>query len=303
MVLAAIDIGSNGIRFQVIRILKNNERIGFKKLEYIRFPLRLGRSVFAHGEIDKVSETKFIKLMECFRLLMNLYQVDDYIAAATSAMREAANGQKIIKKVSKLYQIDIQLISGKEEARLLGKAIMPFLNEDSFVQIDVGGGSTEVNVFFEKKMVDSMSLKIGSVRGMDGFFETEKGKNLHKSMRMLRKNLSLPITAVGTGGNIHKLFKLSNRVTNNFINLTEIKAMKAYISQYSYEERINLLNLNPDRADVIEQASDIYIDIMEKFGANKMLVPGVGLKDGLLYKLYEEKIEIPLVNVQFSNAF
>jgi len=299
MILAAIDIGSNGIRLQIIRVIKNNGLVSFKKLEYIRFPLRLGKDVFTDGLIKENTLTKFEKLMRTFRLMIDLYEADGYIATATSAMREAKNGKDIIRQMATYFNLKIDIIPGKLEAEILSKSIVPYLDEKNYLHIDVGGGSTELNIYLGKVKTNSQSFKLGSVRKLDPTAKEKVFQTIHKWIKKESKKLKGPVIAVGTGGNINKIFKLSNQKYNGSISLTELQGMNAYISQFSEQQRINLLKMNPDRADVILPASNIYIEVMKSIGADQILVPGTGLKDGLLYTLYERITRENLEDVQF----
>lgn len=303
MVLAAIDIGSNGIRLQIIRVLQHENMVSFKKLEYVRFPLRLGKDVFSEGTIQPKTYAKFKKLMHAYKLLIDLYEVKGYVATATSAMREASNGPDIAGKIAKAYDLDIEIIDGQKEAEILGKAIVPYLDEKTYVHIDVGGGSTELNVYVNKEKICSQSFKIGTVRQLR---EDDHKKVIRKMKSWIKKEIPRikhPIIAVGTGGNINKIYKLSHQRFQHYLSFTELQGMRAYISEFDYEQRINSLKMNPDRADVILPAADIFIDVMKSFGADQVMVPRVGLKDGLLYTLYEKMTEEDIKEVQFVEMF
>lgn len=288
--LAAVDIGSNAIRFQVTKVLTYKGVLSFKKLEYVRFPLRLGEDVFLNGEIGAEKESKFIKLMQTFKNLFELYEVDDYFICATSAMRESRNGADIAYKVKDLLGVEINIISGEEEAELINKVLFNEISEGSFIHIDVGGGSTELNIFINKVKVASHSFKIGSVRRLRGQDTQEEWNNMQQWIKA-SSPIGKGLTAIGTGGNIGKIYELSNvaksRNSRPLISLEKIEEVKDMVSQLDYEERIHLLMLNPDRADVIIPASDIYTAAMRWSGAKKMLVPEIGLKDGLMQMLFE----------------
>lgn len=303
MKLAAIDIGSNAIRLQIIRVIRENELVSFKKLEYLRFPLRLGHDVFKNGEIGEVAEGKFEKLMKTFKLLIDLYEVDAYYAVATSAMREAKNGKKIIQKIATYFDLKINLISGKEEAEILSKAIIPYLNEKNYIHIDVGGGSTELNLYKGNKKINSHSFKVGSVRQLKATERKVIFKSMDDWLKIKKNQIGAPIFALGTGGNINKLFKLSRQKYNKSISYTELNALKLYVNAFDYEKRINQLKLNPDRADVIIPAAEIYLEVMRLTGADQIMVPGVGLKDGTLYALLEQTTGEKLGDIQFLDMF
>jgi exopolyphosphatase/guanosine-5'-triphosphate,3'-diphosphate pyrophosphatase len=286
--LAAIDIGSNAIRFQISTVLDTGKRLMFKKLEYVRFPLRLGHDVFRTNRISEKSAEKFVKLMKTYKLLIELYEADDYMFCATSAMRESENGSEIVARVLDELGIVIHVIDGHQEAEMVNRAISSFLSDDSYLHIDVGGGSTELNLYVEGRKRETKSFKMGSVRVL----EHNDSPLVWEAMEKWVKNHVKPdygeITAVGTGGNISKIFELAKISVGKAISISRIREIKAMIEACTLEERIYDLQMNPDRADVIVPASDIYTKVMQWAGAEKMLVPDVGLKDGILHFLLEK---------------
>ncbi|WAC12219.1 Ppx/GppA phosphatase family protein [Dyadobacter pollutisoli] len=286
MKFAAIDIGSNGARMQISSVLQDEGVSRFKKVEYVRFPLRLGHDVFTQGRITSQSEDRMMKLMLAYQLLMELHEVDDYMACSTSAMREAENGYEVREHIENRTGIHIQIIDGQREAELVNNVVVKSLGEGQYIHIDVGGGSTELNVYKDRQKIKAKSFKLGSVRLLEG---KESKNSWLKIKEWINQNVdySLPIQAVGTGGNINKLFDLSSKLTESSTSLDEIVRMKEYISQFTLEERINKLQLNPDRADVIVPAGDIYTSAMIWAGAEVIHVPDVGLKDGMLQLLYD----------------
>ncbi len=287
MLLGAIDIGSNAIRLQIVRVMGKENDLSFKKAEYLRFPLRLGKDVFIKGMITKKTEERFFKLMHSFKLLLDLYEVNDQMAVATSAMREAANGPEIVKRVKDELQLDIEIIDGKLEAELISKAIIPTIDTEQYLHIDVGGGSTELNLYKNKNKIISHSFRIGTVRKLS----RENKAGTFKQIRDWFSDTNIfdqkQVYAIGTGGNIKKLSQLSNVKGKHIMSLTELQALRAYIRAFSYQERQADLKMNPDRADVILPASEIYIKVMKIIGAAQIFVPGVGLKDGLIYTVYD----------------
>jgi len=291
--LAAVDIGSNAIRFQISKILSHNGIITFKKVEYVRFPLRLGQDVFRNNTISPEKEEKFILLMQTFKNFFDLYEVDDYIICATSAMRESTNGKEIAARVEKEVGVKIDIIDGDVEAELINRVLYHELDEDSYIHIDVGGGSTELNIFVNRKKIAAQSFKIGSVRRLNGQDSPEEWDRMHHWIDQQMERTPKPITAMGTGGNIGKIYELANiekpKKTRQSIPYHKIEEVKNMISEYTLEDRINVLMLNPDRADVILPASDIYMGVMHRAKAKKMIVPEVGLKDGLILMLYERQ--------------
>jgi exopolyphosphatase / guanosine-5'-triphosphate,3'-diphosphate pyrophosphatase len=286
--LAAIDIGSNAIRFQVSSVLDNGSQILFKKLEYVRFPLRLGHDVFGTNRISPKSITKFKKLMRVYKLLLELYEVDDYMFCATSAMRESKNSQKLVKDIHNELGITIHIIDGTQEADFINKAIHSFLTDKTYLHIDVGGGSTELNLYTHGRKIKTRSFKIGAVRVLEHFDSPLIWKEMEKWIKEHVKRQYGKVTAVGTGGNISKLFELSKVAPNKAMTLKKMKNIKKVVAECSIEDRIYKLQMNPDRADVILPASDIYIKVMEWARAGSIIVPEVGLKDGIMLYLFEK---------------
>lgn len=287
MKLAAIDIGSNAIRFQVSSVLENKEGVLFKKLEYIRFPLRLGHDVFATGRITPQSQEKFKKLMKAYKLLLELYEVQDYMFCATSAMREAENGQDLAEEVEREFGIRIDIIDGDREAELINHAIQSYLTDKTYIHIDVGGGSTELNLYTGGKKIKTRSFKIGSVRILERNDSPAVWQEMECWIKAEVRKEYGRITAVGTGGNISKIFELARLRPGKTMSLTRIRELSAMIASLTLEERIYKLQMNPDRADVIIPATDIYTRVMEWSHASSILVPDVGLKDGMMLLMLE----------------
>lgn len=260
----------------------------FKKLEYVRFPLRLGHDVFSTGRISEQSMDKFVKLMRAYKLLIDLYEADDYMFCATSAMRESENGEELAKRVHDELGITINIISGHEEADMVNRAIASFLSDQSYIHIDVGGGSTELNIYFDGKKMKTRSFKIGSVRVLE---HTDSPVMWEDMEQWVKKNVTKDfgkITAVGTGGNISKIFEIAKAKPGKTVTLKKIRSTMEMIKSKTIDQRIYELQMNPDRADVIVPASDIYMKVMEWAKAGDMIVPEVGLKDGILLHLLEK---------------
>lgn len=290
MKLAAIDIGSNAIRFQVSSVLTNQTRALFKKLEYIRFPLRLGHDVFTSGRISDKSIEKFTTLMKAYKLLIELYEVDDYMFCATSAMRESENGQELAKRIHDELGIVINIIDGDLEAELINKAITSYLTDSSYLHIDVGGGSTELNLYTGGKKIKTRSFKVGSVRVLEGNDRPAMWEEMEQWVKSNVKENFGEITAVGTGGNISKIFELARLKPGKLLSIKKIRQIKKKIESLSMDERIYQLQMNPDRADVIIPAASIYMKVMQWAHADFIFVPEVGLKDGIMLHLYENNI-------------
>jgi exopolyphosphatase / guanosine-5'-triphosphate,3'-diphosphate pyrophosphatase len=287
MKLAAIDIGSNAIRFQVSTVLEG-PNVLFKKLEYVRFPLRLGHDVFTEGRISHRSADKFIKLMKAYKLLIDLYEVDDYMFCATSAMRESENGVELANTIRKEFGVTIHIIDGNREAELINNAISSFLTDKTYLHIDVGGGSTELNLYYAGNKVKTQSFKIGSVRVLEHLDAPENWQDMEHWVKENVKKSYGKVTAVGTGGNISKLFELAQTKAGKTMSLRKMKQIRDMVDGYTIQDRIYKLQMNPDRADVIIPASNIYMQVMEWAHATSILVPEVGLKDGIMLYLYEK---------------
>lgn len=290
LTLAAIDIGSNAIRIQLTRVTTYEGKVTFKKIEYVRFPMRLGHDVFSLGRISDASREKFMKLMQAFKILIDLYEVDDYMGCATSAMRESENGQEIVDEVQEKLGLKIDIIDGDMEAEIINKAIFPYMNQATHMHIDVGGGSTELNLYVKNEKIKAKSFPLGSVRRMkaDG---TYKGWDEMKEWieREVKKEFG-KVVALGTGGNINKVLDLAGKKPGKAISLQKIVDTQDYIRGFSMDDRVNKLQFNPDRADVIIPALDIYISAMKWAKANSIIVPDSGLKDGIMQILYERNV-------------
>ncbi len=287
LTLAAIDIGSNAIRLQLTRVIIFEGATTFKRLEYIRFPMRLGQDVFSVGRISNSSKYKFLKLMHAFKILIDLYEVDDFMGCATSAMRESENGQSILDEVEQKIGLKIEVIDGDKEAEIINKAIFPHMSDQTHLHIDVGGGSTELNLYVENKKTKAKSFELGSVRrlqkgGSDHVWDEMKDWISYEIKREYGK-----VMAIGTGGNINKVLDLAGKKPGKAISLQKILKMQEYIRSFSMNDRIHKLQLNPDRADVIIPALDIYTNAMKWAKASSIIVPDSGLKDGIMQILYD----------------
>lgn len=289
--IAAIDIGSNAARMQISSVLNDEGKISFKKVEYVRFALRLGHDVFTSGKIQYESEARIKKLLTVYKLLMELHEVDAYLICATSALREAENGLNICERVKLELGMNIHLISGEKEAEMINNVIVNELeNNKLYLHIDVGGGSTELNVYKGKTKINSQSFKIGSVRLMEGKVQKDVWKKMQQWIVENVQN-SGDIIAIGTGGNISKLFEFIKTDVISCASISQIEDAMQYLSKFSIEEKINKLKMNPDRADVIGYASEIYLSSMKWAKAKKMFVPDLGLKDGIMLEVYNEYLE------------
>lgn len=286
---AAIDIGSNAIRLLIAHVEELSEFTQVKKLSLTRVPIRLGEDAFGAGKISDFKENAMIKTMQSFKLLMEVYGIKRYRACATSAMREAKNSKKIIEAIKYHTGIEIELIDGKIEANLIFNSLFTYAlsKKGSYLFVDVGGGSTEITVFKKGKRVNSKSFKIGTVRALQGKEKEETWSELDKYLDKLKKQDDNYV-AVGTGGNINRYFKISNKPYLEPLKYNELKAIYDDIAPLSIMERVQKYYLRYDRADVIEPAGKIYLTIMKKCGIEDIIVPKVGLTDGIVYQMYKE---------------
>ena len=286
MILAAIDIGSNAIRLQITRVIWHKERQPvYKVLESIRFPLRLGKDAFRTGEITFRSEIKFINLMMAFRTLIDLYEADDAYGCATSALRDSVNGARIVQRAYEKSGLHIEMISGEKEAELLDLAIHKVIDNGYYMQIDVGGGSTEINMIRGKKSYARKSFKLGSVRNMQG---RDKPATWEAMESWIKDHTQGAFDAVvATGGNIRTLYKLWLDQGKELTTPEDLQQAADLVARHSWEERIELLGLREDRADVLPYAAKIYSRAIAASGAGKIMVPNVGLKDGIIEMLIQ----------------
>ena len=292
--LAAIDIGSNAARLLIKSVTKQDDgTLQFQKLQFVRFPLRLGLDVFTQGKISKEREIQFVRMIKAFRQLMIIYNVVDFRACATSALRDAKNGQKIIRRIKHLTSIPIEIISGEEEAQTIydnhiEKLLLTSANakEDeatTYLYVDVGGGSTEINSIRNGQLQQSHSFNIGTLRLLSGIVSLETVNEMCDQICAMLNGQS-QVTMIGSGGNINKLFRLVPKKAKlkDRITLPQLERLYGQLSALSVEERIREFDLRPDRADVIVPAAQIFIAIARAVGANAVIVPTIGLADGII---------------------
>jgi exopolyphosphatase/guanosine-5'-triphosphate,3'-diphosphate pyrophosphatase len=288
--LAAIDIGTNACRLLISEVITplNGDTI-FNKLNLIRVPLRLGFDVFETGVISKTKNEMILQTMKAYAHLMKAYKVDKSIAVATSAMRDAKNREEVVRKVFLETGINIEVISGDFEASLIYEShIAENLNENNnYLYVDVGGGSTELTFFSNNELVYKHSFNIGTIRLLKGIVEESEWENMKVAIRENVKGQK-DIIAIGTGGNINKVFSLSKKKEGKPLHIDLLKDYHKEFSSCSLEDRISLFKLREDRADVIVPALLIYIQVMKWAGIEELLVPKIGLADGLIQHLYAE---------------
>lgn len=290
MRLAAIDIGSNAARLLIVEVTQDKEgKPQFNKLNLIRVPLRLGFDVFDKGEISKEKRGMVLQTMKAYGHLINAYGVKNVIACATSAMRDAGNSADLIRKIKLETGLEIEIISGDLEASLIYENhVAENMDTDhSYMYIDVGGGSTELTFFADNKLVFKQSFNIGTIRLLKDMVDDNKWNDVKDFIKNKTKGFK-KIVAIGTGGNINKVFSLSKKKDGKPLNLETLKDYYKEISSFSIEERMNLYKLREDRADVIVPALQIYINVMRWADADEIYVPKIGLADGLVQHLYYE---------------
>jgi exopolyphosphatase/guanosine-5'-triphosphate,3'-diphosphate pyrophosphatase len=288
---AAIDIGSNAVRLLIADISQNDTGFSFKKNTLVRVPLRLGDDAFLDRRISDRKVEELLKTMSAFKNLMDVYHVSAYLACATSAMREAENGAAIIKKVKELTDVDLEIIEGQREANIIyANHIEENLDiKKSYLYIDVGGGSTELSVFVNRVPIASKSFDIGTIRILDNQDKDETWEEMRNWVKENTKSLK-NLAGIGTGGNINKLFRMSDEKEGNPLTFLKLKALYNQLNSHSLKERINVFGLNPDRADVIIPACEIYITLLKWTGIKQIYVPKVGLVDGIISLLIEENL-------------
>ena len=292
MRLAAIDIGSNAARLLISDVTINDNKPEFNKVNLVRVPLRLGFDVFEKKEISAEKIPMIINTIKSYKYLLDAYEVKHIKAAATSAMRDAVNAQEIIDLVQKETGILIEVISGGYEASLIYENhIAENLDkEHAYLYIDVGGGSTELTFFAGNKLVFKESFNIGTIRLIKDQVKEEQWERMKEFIKKESKDYTDKIIAIGSGGNINKIFSLSKRKDGKPLPIELLKDYYKEIGSFSVEDRIRLYKFREDRADVIVPALQIYINVMRWANANEIYVPKIGLADGLIQHLYNELV-------------
>lgn len=291
MILAAIDIGSNAARLLISETsVYKDGTVDYTKLNLLRIPLRLGFDVFDKGYISEEKKAKLIETLKAYRHLMNIYAVEAWRVCATSAMRDATNSAEILQEVKKQTGLDIEIISGQEEANIIYEThIAENLSYNkSYMYIDVGGGSTEVTLFAKNQIIFKESFNIGTIRLLRNKVADEQWDHMKWYIKTHVKDYQ-PIEAIGSGGNINKIFSISKRKEGKPLPLDLLKDYYKELSYTSIEDRKHLYHFRDDRADVIVPALQIFIAIMRWADADEIYVPKVGLADGLVQMLYKER--------------
>lgn len=287
---AAIDVGSNAVRLLIADVSKGEDgEVTYKKNTLVRVPLRLGDDAFLDHKLSENKTSDLIKTMAAFKNLMEVYNVKLYLACATSAMREAENGKEVIKKIKKQANIDLEIIEGQREANIIyANHIEQDLDiKKNYLYIDVGGGSTELSIFVNKQLKASKSFNIGTIRILDNQDKQETWDDMKEWVKNHTRDLK-NLAGIGTGGNINKLFRMSGEKDEMPLTYLKLKDLYNQLNSYSLKERISILKLNQDRADVIIPASEIFLTLMKWTGIKQVYVPKVGMVDGIINLLIEE---------------
>ncbi|HZW76729.1 MAG TPA: exopolyphosphatase [Flavobacteriaceae bacterium] len=289
----AIDIGSNAVRLLIVSVI---EQVGkkpiFKKVSLVRVPIRLGADVFSEGKISPINIERMTDTMTAFRLLLKTHNITRFRACATSAMREAENGQDIIRHIRNQSELSVDIIDGQDEADIIASTdLKELIDEDrTFLYVDVGGGSTELTLFESGHRIASKSLDLGTVRLINSPVEPE----LWEEMKNWIKKETAPfkkISLIGSGGNINTIYKRSAKKPGKPLSYIYLSSYYKFIKELSYEDRITELGMNPDRADVVVPATKIYLSAMKWSGAKSIYVPKIGLSDGIIRSLYQQKLK------------
>lgn len=291
MILAAIDIGSNAARLLITEVTESDRYAepAFNKLNLVRVPLRLGFDVFEQQYISPERQQMMVETMRAFRHLINAYQVDALKACATSAMRDARNASEVIRQVKEATGIQIEIISGDTEANLVYENhVAENMNKDhGYMYIDVGGGSTEISFFGNGKLIYKKSFNIGTIRLLKNVVSDAEWAEMKEQIKNIARSQK-NIVAIGSGGNINKVFSMSKRKDGKPLSLDLLRDYYQELDAVTYEDRIHYYKLRPDRADVIIPALLIYINAMKWADASEIYVPKIGLADGLIRHLWEE---------------
>ncbi len=289
--LAAIDIGSNAIRLLINYVEVNNYHVEFKKAGYIRVPIRLGEDVFTCGKVREEKRERMVAAMVAFQNLMKVYGVRKFRACATSAMREAQNGAELVEMIREASGINIEIISGDEEAKTIYEAgdMAGLMGSDhSYLYVDVGGGSTEVTIYSNKQRVESKSFPLGTVR----LLSNAVGKDEMRLFKEWLKESALPykpVAIIGSGGNINRIYKILTKRIGDNLQYDDLKEFYGQLKKMTFDERISHFKINEYRADVIIPATKIFLTAAKCCNIDEIMVPRVGLVDGIIHKLYFEE--------------
>ena len=290
MKLAAIDIGSNAARLLITDVVEySNSKPEFIKTVLVRVPLRLGFDVFEKGEISAKKIEQLCKTIKAYRLLLDVYDIKHLKACATSAMRDASNAAQVLQRVKEETGVSVKIISGEEEATLIYENhVADYMDsKESYLYIDVGGGSTELTFFSDGELVFKKSFNIGTIRLLKDQVKDSDWNEMKDFLRQQTRGHH-HVTAIGSGGNINKVFNLSKRKEGKPLHLDLLKEYYKEFSELTLEQRMQQFRLREDRADVIVPALQVYMNAMRWADAEEIYVPKIGLADGLIHTLYDE---------------
>ena len=292
MILAAIDIGSNAARILICEVEKRGKETNFNRLNLLRIPLRLGFDVFEKGFIGSKKKKMLIDTIKTFKQLMKVYEVEHYMACATSAMRDAENSKEIIKEIEEETSIEIEIISGELEAEIIYENHFAELldNQKSYLYIDVGGGSTELTLYHKSKVVLQKSFNVGTVRILTKKVKDTTWDELKDTLKALSRDYD-NLIGIGSGGNINKLFSISGTKNGKPLETSTIKEIYEEMEPLEVEERMHKYNIRQDRAEVLVPALTIYTSILKWANIEEIYVPKIGLADGLIHHLYDQVLE------------
>lgn len=284
---AAIDIGSNAVRLLIMSISPEDTTETFTKELMIRVPLRLGQESFMSGKIDDKKAKQLVRLMKAFKHLLKVYDVTDYRVCATAAMREAKNAKEIVKEIKNETDLKIEVIDGHEEALIIYESHFYYnLNENqNYVFVDVGGGSTEISLIANGELIESKSYNIGTVRLLNNKVKDEEYDKMHADLSDLKEQYVIT-DIIGSGGNIIKLNALAKLRKDRKLSVTALENLNETLKQHSVDELMEIYKLKADRADIITYAAEIYLDVAKSVGAKSFIVPKIGLIDGIVHLLY-----------------
>jgi len=284
---AAIDIGSNAVRLLIKSIVPGDPSDTFTKVLMVRVPLRLGQEAFVTGKISTDKEKQLIRLMKAFKHLIKIYGITDYRACATAAMREAKNSNALVKEIRKETDLKIEIINGQEEASIIYEShFADHLNKDlNYIYMDVGGGSTELSLMVNGEYLESRSYDIGTVRLLNDMVKPIEFERLNYDLAELKEQYKIN-DIIGSGGNILKLNTLAKVRKNNKLSVQKLEELNDTLKQFTMDELISNYKMKPDRADVITFAADIYLTVAKGVGASHIIVPTIGLADGIIHMLY-----------------